>query len=186
MDRRQTELSKFLSYVLRHEPGAIGLAPDAGGWVRIDELLAAAAANGRAITRADLDLVVANNPKRRFAISADGDQIRASQGHSIDVDLGYEPASPPDVLYHGTALRFVDSIRERGLERGARHHVHLSVDRATALEVGRRHGEPAVLVVLAGAMARTGMTFFVSANGVWLTERVPAEFIRFQESGSGD
>src|SRR5688572_16861339 len=115
MDRRHTEISKFLSYVLRHRPQEIGVELDAHGWVAIDELLARSAAHGRAVSRDELDYVVAHNNKKRFAISEDGLRIRASQGHSTEVDLGYEARTPPDVLYHGTALQHLESIREHRL-----------------------------------------------------------------------
>jgi len=171
------KISKFMSYVLRHRPDEIGIELDPQGWVAIETLLAAAATHGRAITRAQLDDVVATNDKSRFAISDDGLRIRASQGHSIDVDLAYEAAEPPELLFHGTATRFLDSIREKGLVKGARHHVHLSADETTARSVGSRHGKPIVLTVRAGEMARGGALFYVSANGVWLTDAVPHEFL---------
>jgi putative RNA 2'-phosphotransferase len=177
MDKRHTRISKFLSYVLRHRPDEIGVQLDAQGWISIEELLAACTLRGRPITRDDLDYVVANNNKSRFALSEDGLRIRASQGHSVEIDLGYETAAPPEVLYHGTATRFMESIRRSGLIKGNRHHVHLSAEAATAREVGRRHGAPVVLRVRAGEMARAGVEFFVSANGVWLTDSVPYSYI---------
>lgn len=173
-----TKISRFLSYVLRHRPDEVGLTLDEGGWVGVDELLAACAARGRRISRADLEYVVANNDKRRFAFDDDRARIRASQGHSVEVDLGYEPADPPALLYHGTAERFLVSIMRGGLVRGSRHHVHLSPDPATAREVGTRHGRPLVLEVRSGDMARAGVTFYLAANGVWLTDRVPPEYLR--------
>lgn len=178
MDQRHTKISKFLSYVLRHRPDAAGLTLDTQGWVDIATLLAAAARQGVTMTRDDLEYVVANNNKKRFAVSDCGTRIRASQGHSVDVDLGYEPTEPPDVLYHGTATRNLDSIRASGLVRGNRRHVHLSRDVATALNVGGRHGKPVVLTVRAGEMHGAGHAFFVSANGVWLTEHVAPQFLR--------
>ena len=171
-----TRISKFLSYVLRHRPDAVGITLDAQGWVAIDLLLAAAAAHGTCISRDDLDDIVRNNPKQRFAISDDGTMVRASQGHSIAVELGYTPATPPAVLYHGTADRNLAAIRAEGLLKGRRHHVHLSIDPATAAQVGGRHGRPAVLIVRAAEMHAAGYTFHLSANGVWLTEHVPASF----------
>ena len=171
-------LSKRLSYVLRHRPDAAGVTLDAHGWVDVDVLLAGLAAAGTAMTRADLDRVVADNPKQRFALSPDGRRIRASQGHSIDVDLGYAPATPPAVLYHGTAERHLASIRTTGLERRGRHHVHLSATVATARTVGARHGRPVVLVVDAARMAVDGHAFFVTPNGVWLVEAVPPSYLR--------
>lgn len=177
-EKRLIKLSKFLSYVLRHRPGAIGLELDSHGWIPISDLLKACSAKaGRSITRADLDAVVATDSKMRFAVSEDGLRIRASQGHSIEVDLGYEPATPPAILYHGTTIRNLKSIRRHGLRKGRRHHVHLSADPITALAVGNRHGEPVVLEVRAGEMARAGAIFFRSTNGVWLTDHVSPAFI---------
>jgi putative RNA 2'-phosphotransferase len=94
----------------------------------------------------------------------------------------YEAAEPPALLYHGTAVRFVDSIRAEGLRKMGRHHVHLSADDVTARAVGQRHGKPAVLVIDAAAMAAAGIAFYVSTNKVWLVEHVPAPFIRFPAS----
>lgn len=166
--------SKFLSLVLRHDPSRIGIQPDGAGWVSVSELLAALQAHRRGMSRAQLEEVVATNDKQRFAFSPDGLRIRASQGHSIDVDLGYEPMTPPPVLYHGTPERNVASILEKGLLKGERHHVHLSADVATASKVGERRGRPVILEINAGAMAARGVPFFRSANGVWLVDHVPA------------
>jgi putative RNA 2'-phosphotransferase len=170
-------VSKFLSLVLRHEPEEIGLTLDARGWADVDELIRLANAAGRRLDRPLLERVVAENDKKRFAFSDDGRRIRASQGHSVVVDLDLPPTSPPEFLYHGTATRFLDSIRATGLRPGSRQHVHLSADEAAATTVGRRHGVPVVLVVRAGEMAAAGHPFYRSANGVWLTERVPPEFL---------
>lgn len=178
--RKLTTISKFMSFVLRHHPQAIGLALDGAGWAVVDELLARAAATGRAITRDELNEVVATNDKRRFALSDDGLRIRANQGHSIDVELGLEPVRPPDVLLHGTAARFVDSVLATGLARRSRHHVHLTQDAAIAEAVGRRYGQPVILRIAAGAMAARGHVFFRSDNDVWLVEHVPSEFIQVQ------
>lgn len=177
MDKRYTSISKFLSLVLRHRPEVMGVELDEQGWVAIDELLAACTAHGRALSRVELDYVVAHNNKQRFAVSEDGQRIRASQGHSVTVNLGYAPATPPKILYHGTARKFLPSIRAKGLVKGKRHHVHLSADPVTAQSVGQRHGEPVVLTVRAGEMMRAGMSFLHSANGVWLTEAVPFSYI---------
>ncbi|MFD3562517.1 RNA 2'-phosphotransferase [Streptomyces sp. NPDC058686] len=176
-ERRTVKVSKYLSKHLRHQPERIGLTLDEGGWVEIGTLLAAAAAHGFRITRDELDHVVAANDKRRFAI--EGSRIRASQGHTVDVDLGLPPATPPAHLYHGTVAAALDAIRAEGLRPMSRHDVHLSPDRETATRVGARRGRPVVLSVDAGAMHRDGHTFRVSANGVWLTEAVPALYLRF-------
>jgi putative RNA 2'-phosphotransferase len=175
-------ISKRLSYVLRHRPGSVGLTLDPNGWVAVDDLLAALAAHGRPVTRAELDAVVGGNDKRRFAVEAgpDGrDRIRASQGHSVQVDLGLTPLTPPPVLYHGTSAAAVPAIRDQGLRKGRRHHVHLSADQVTAHRVGaRRRDEVTVLTVDAAAMAAAGHPFYRSANGVWLTDHVPPRYLR--------
>ncbi|MEU6077922.1 RNA 2'-phosphotransferase [Micromonospora sp. NPDC047074] len=177
MDHRaMVRLSKRMSRALRHEPARVGLVPDQGGWVPVEDLLGALR-----IDRADLDAVVADNDKQRFAVErgADGvERVRASQGHSIPVDLGLTPCPPPARLYHGTSDTALDSIRATGLHRAGRHHVHLSPDEATAQRVGaRRAGGVVVLTVDAAAMARDGHVFYRSANGVWLTDAVPAGYL---------
>lgn len=179
MDASLVRMSKFLSKVLRHAPESVGLRLDEAGWVDVDELLAAAARAGVALDGPTLQRVVAENDKQRFALSPDGLRIRASQGHSVAVELGLAPVEPPEVLFHGTAERNLDSIRAQGLIPGSRTHVHLSADEATAVNVGRRHGRPVVLRVQSGEMHRAGHPFFRSDNGVWLTAAVPAEHIRF-------
>ena len=180
MDEKQrTRTSKFLSLVLRHEPHRIGLQLDANGWASVEELLSSSRRHGVPLDRTDLEEIVATNDKKRFSFSDDGQRIRANQGHSVPVELGYSATVPPARLYHGTATRFLESIRSKGLSKGERHHVHLSKDPETARKVGQRHGKPVVLTVSAEAMQRAGHIFFLSENGVWLTEHVPAEFIEF-------
>ncbi|MEV8043682.1 RNA 2'-phosphotransferase [Streptomyces griseoluteus] len=178
-DRRTMKVSKYLSKHLRHQPERIGLTLDPAGWVEIDTLLAAAAAHGFPISRAELDHVVAVNDKRRFAV--EGGRIRASQGHTVEVALGLPPATPPPYLYHGTVAGSLDAIRAEGLRPMNRHAVHLSADRETATRVGARRGRPVILAVDAGAMHRDGHVFHVSANGVWLTDAVPPRYLRFSE-----
>ena len=171
-------ISKFLSLVLRHQPELIGLPLDEAGWAEIDALIRLAQPHQR-LTRDLIDRAVAQNNKQRFAISEDGTRIRARQGHSIDVDLQLQPKPPPERLYHGTATRFVDAIRSAGLHKRSRRHVHLSANADTATHVGSRHGKPVVLIVRAGEMAAAGHAFFLSENGVWLTDAVPPAFIDF-------
>jgi len=177
MDAQLSRISKFLSLVLRHQPEVIGLSLDEHGWVNVDELLRAASQHGRALSLETLRAVVDTNDKKRFAFSDDGTRIRASQGHSLDVDLALEPREPPEVLFHGTATRFLDAILAEGLSARSRRYVHLSSDAETATRVGARHGKPVVLRVAAGRMHRAGATFYLSANGVWLTEAVPASYV---------
>jgi putative RNA 2'-phosphotransferase len=174
-----TQTSRFLSLVLRHKPEAIGLRLDAQGWAEVDELIRLVNLHGKPLTRELLERVVSENDKKRFAFSEDGKRIRASQGHSVEVDLALSPTSPPKLLYHGTATRFLDSIRATGLHSANRQHVHLSRDIETATKVGLRHGKPAILTIRAGAMHAAGHVFYLSANGVWLTELVPVDFIEF-------
>ncbi len=182
-ERRTVKVSKYLSKHLRHQPERIGLTLDENGWVPVEELLRAAARHGFAFSRAELDHVVAANDKRRFTIeggAAGGtgaDRIRANQGHTVTVDLDLPPAEPPAYLYHGTVARVMDAIRAEGLRPMARHHVHLSPDRETATRVGARRGRPLVLTVDAGAMHRVGHVFRVTANGVWLADAVPPQFL---------
>jgi putative RNA 2'-phosphotransferase len=178
MSDRIVETSKFLSYVLRHQPDAIGIALDSEGWTDIAALVAAAAQHGRRLDRALIEEIVRSNDKKRFALSNDGLRIRAVQGHSTaTVQLQHVETVPPPVLYHGTATRFLDAIRREGLRAGARHHVHLSQEHVTAVAVGSRHGKPAVLRVDAARMAADGFRFFLSENGVWLTNEVPASYL---------
>lgn len=175
---RRTKVSKYLSKHLRHEPERLGLTLAPGGWVGVDELLAACARNSFPVSRAELDEVVSTSDKQRFAFDPSGTRIRANQGHSTDVDLQLDPATPPDVLYHGTAETTVLLIQSAGLSKMSRHHVHLSPDVPTALRVGSRHGRPVVLAIDAAAMARDGHTFFRSDNGVWLVDAVPPRYLR--------
>lgn len=182
-ERRTVKVSKYLSKHLRHQPERIGLTLDENGWVPVEELLHAAARHGFAFFRAELDHVVAANDKRRFTIESgvQGDRIRANQGHTVAVDLDLPPAEPPAYLYHGTVARVMDAIRAEGLRPMTRHHVHLSPDRETATRVGARRGRPLVLTVDAEAMNRAGHVFRVSANGVWLADAVPPEFLRLRD-----
>lgn len=170
-------ISKVLSLVLRHSPEKIGITLDTQGWTDVEMLLQRLNAAGHNVDRALLEEVVATNNKQRFAFNEDGTMIRANQGHSVSVDLGYSPSEPPPFLYHGTAVTNVASIRESGIHKGNRHHVHLSSNKETAVQVGGRHGKPVVLVVRAGEMYVQGFAFFQSENGVWLTDFVPATFI---------
>lgn len=176
-DQHIIKISKYLSKHLRHKPEKIGIQLEEGGWVEVATLLAAAAQNGFPITLSELHEVVANNNKQRFAFDPTGRKIRANQGHSVEIDLQLEPQIPPDVLYHGTATRFLELILREGLQKMQRHHVHLSADEATARNVGARHGKPVVLRINAQAMAQAGFQFYCSANGVWLVEHVPVAFI---------
>ena len=170
-------ISKFLSLILRHKPEAAGIELDAEGWIDVADLLDGMAKAGRAVDLAQLVQVVESNDKQRFAFNDDRSRIRAVQGHSRPVDLGYAPSPPPDRLHHGTVARFLPAIRKQGLKPGRRRHVHLSPDRATAEKVGARRGRPVVLTIDSRRMGRDRYVFYRADNGVWLTDRVPAEYI---------
>ncbi len=176
LNKRLIKTSKFLSLVLRHRPEVIGLELDDAGWARTPDLIRLAREHGRELSEGLIREVVGTNDKRRFSLSDDGSRIRANQGHSLRIDLGLKPLAPPDILFHGTARRLLPSIERQGLLKGQRHHVHLSTEKATAHKVGSRHGQPVVLRVEAGRMHADGHAFFVSENGVWLTDRVPVGY----------
>ncbi len=185
MDKNLARFSKFLSLVLRHRPDKIGVDLDKAGWAPVADLLAAAKRQGVNLTVEVLRQIVEQNDKKRFQLSEDGTKIRANQGHSIGVELGLTPAKPPNLLFHGTAKHFVESIRKDGIARRRRDHVHLSADIVTAIKVGSRHGTPVVLTVQAGRMQADGLQFFRSENGVWLTESVPSQYVVIPEQGHG-
>jgi putative RNA 2'-phosphotransferase len=175
MTRDLVSASRFLSYVLRHNPDAVGVRLDEAGWVDIDTLLAALRRHGRPITPEVLARVVAGTDKQRFQV--EGGRIRAAQGHTVAVDLRLEPVPPPAVLFHGTVARFLSSILAEGLTPRGRSHVHLSADLHTAMTVGARRGKAVVLRIDAAGMHVAGYRFYRAANGVWLTDEVPARWI---------
>lgn len=174
----QKKVSKFLSYVLRHNPAAIDLKLNEQGWVSIKQLLQQLEHYKRPISHDELLEVVENNNKQRFKIDETGLYIRANQGHSIPIDLGLEPTTPPNLLYHGTAQKNKQSILEEGLQKRNRHQVHLSDQYATAVQVGSRHGKPLVFMVDTQAMQEAGHLFYQSDNGVWLTDHVPSQYLK--------
>ena len=169
------ETSKFLSYVLRHEPQAIGLQLDSEGWGEIESLIDGATKFGQALDIPLIQTVVNCSDKKRFSISDDGLRIRAVQGHSMaNVRPQHTEKTPPEFLYHGTASRFLNSIWQRGLIAGSRHYVHLSQDMTTAINVGQRYGSPVLLKIEAFRMFQQGFKFYQADNGVWLVSNVPA------------
>jgi putative RNA 2'-phosphotransferase len=182
-DKEKIRTSKFLSRILRHEPESVGLRPDDAGWVNVLDLVSTLHQHGRPLSTDQLLHIIATSDKQRFALSKDGQFVRANQGHSIPVDLKYPAQPPPEILYHGTARRFLESIRKQGLRKMKRHAVHLLEQVITARKVGARHGEAVILVVQAGEMHRVGHVFCRSTNNVWLVDHVPPQFIEF-EAGS--
>lgn len=180
MDEKERKAeSKFLSLVLRHKPETIGIELDEGGWIDVDVLIDALSSHNRGMSRSILEEVVRTNDKQRFSFSEDGQRIRANQGHSVEVQLGYEPAVPPETLFHGTPHQSVEAIEREGLKKMSRHHVHLHVDVDTSMAVGQRRGKPVLLRIRALDMYLAGFDFFVTPNDVWLTDYVPAEYIEF-------
>jgi putative RNA 2'-phosphotransferase len=180
MSKKLESLSKFISLVLRHKPETINLHLDPEGWADIDDLVALSTSNGTELTREIVLEIVATSDKKRFSVDVEGKRIRANQGHSIEVDLKLTPQVPPSVLYHGTASRFLAPILQQGLIPNGRQHVHLSAAEATAIEVGKRHGKPVVLIVNTAEMVNQGHQFYLSDNGVWLTDSVPPKFLTQQ------
>lgn len=168
--------AKFLSYVLGNAPGCIGLALDEQGWASIEALLAKCAGLGNPIDRATLDEIAQIGGRRRFMLSEDGSRIRVVRGGPAD-DPAMVPEQPPEILYHGTALRFVATIRAEGLRPGRRRHVHLQADAGAARTLGQRHGKPVVLQIAASAMHLAGHAFYRSENGIWLVHAVPPDFL---------
>ena len=178
MDKKQEiKLSKFLSLLLRHNPGAIGLELDGNGWANVDELIEKSSKKGKKFDLKDLKYIVKNCDKQRYTFNEDYTKIRANQGHSIKVDLDLKPSTPPEVLYHGTATRNLDSILKNGIHKSNRHHVHLSLDVGTATKVGQRHGKVVILQINAKQMNGDGHQFFLSKNNVWLTDFVDPKYI---------
>lgn len=171
------QTSKFISLILRHDPGKVGIVLDDAGWTDVATLLEALGRQGHPLTREELEDIVRTSDKQRYALSPDGARIRANQGHSVDVELDLPVTAPPARLFHGTVAEYLPSIREKGLIKGSRHHVHMSADVETAKKVGGRRGKPVILVVRAEEMVAAGHVFFRSANGVWLTDHVPPPFI---------
>lgn len=180
-NKERNNTSKFLSLVLRHKPEEIDLILDIEGWANVGELLEKLNANNRNISFDDLKEIVELNDKKRFMFSNDFSRIRANQGHSIDVDLRFEPITPPDILYHGTAEKNIASILEKGILKQDRNYVHLSIDIDTATKVGMRYGKPIVLKILALEMSKNDFLFYLSENNVWLTDFVPNKFISTQK-----
>lgn len=183
-EKENTRISKFLSLVLRHSPETIGIQLDENGWTDVATLIDRINANGISINIDILKYVVDTNSKKRFAFNEKFDKVRANQGHSVEVDLGYTPKQPPAILYHGTGERSVSKILLAGLQKMERHHVHLSADMETALKVGQRHGKPVLFEILAAQMYEAKFAFYLSDNGVWLTEHVPVRFIKPLDVGS--
>lgn len=177
-DKENIKTSKFLSLVLRHQPELIGLELEDNGWASVDKLIAKANKYGVQLDLNTLQHIVVTNSKKRFSLSDDLSKIRANQGHSVEVDLGYIAQVPPEILYHGTAIQNFESILQSGIEKRDRHHVHLSYDVETAIKVGQRHGKPLIFEVDAAQMHIDNFHFYLSENGVWLTDYVPSKYLK--------
>ena len=171
-----SQTSKFIALILRHKPEAIGITLDEHGWANVDELIKGIAKR-QPFDMAMLEEIVATDDKQRYSFNEDKTLIRANQGHSIPVDVELEEKAPPEILYHGTGIKFKASIDETGLIPKTRLYVHLSADKETALKVGQRHGSPIVYAINAARMHKDGYKFYISKNGVWLTKAVPAKYL---------
>ena len=179
-ENQKKSISKFLSLVLRHQPQTIGLTIDENGWAEVEELIAKCAKHNHIFSKEELQEIVVTNDKKRFSFNEDETKIRANQGHSIAIDLALNIAEPPEVLYHGTVEKFLQNIKQEGLLKMSRQHVHLSKDKETAIKVGSRRGSPVILVVNSFKMHKDGYSFLISDNGVWLTDHVPVKYIEFK------
>ncbi len=180
-ENRKKKISKFLSLILRHQPEVVGLSLEENGWVSVEKLIKACADDGKSFSLVELQEVVETNDKKRFAFDETGKKIRASQGHSVEVEIEFEKKLPPEILYHGTAEKNVGVILAEGLKKMSRHHVHLSAETETAEKVGRRYGKPVIFQVETTAMLAEDFEFYVSANGVWLVESIPPKFLSLKE-----
>ena len=171
-------ISRFISLVLRHKPETIGINLDQHGWANVKDLIKGINSKYSPFELKDLERIVAEDEKGRYSFNADKTKIRANQGHSIDVDVELKKTTPPPVLYHGTATRFVDSIRKEGIVPKSRLYVHLSSDLETAIKVGKRHGNAVVFTVNCEQMIADGNEFFLSENRVWLTKFVHPKYLK--------
>lgn len=173
------ETSKYISLILRHKPDVIGITLDEHGWANVSELIEGV---GRThpLDMQILEGIVASDEKQRYSFNEDKTLIRANQGHSIPVDVELEQVAPPEILWHGTGAKFVESINQSGLIAKSRLYVHLSRDYETAVNVGSRHGKPVVYKVHAKEMEQDGYAFYQSVNGVWLTKEVPKKYLEEQ------
>lgn len=174
------ETSKYISLILRHKPEVIGIKLDEHGWADVDELIKGVSKT-HALDREALERIVAEDEKQRYSFNEDKTLIRANQGHSIPVDIELEEMAPPMILYHGTGIKYKDSIDALGLIPKSRLYVHLSGDKETAKKVGQRHGKPIIYIVHSKAMSEDGYRFFRSANKVWLTKEVPSKYLEILE-----
>ena len=179
-EKAWTKLSKFLSFILRHKPELIDIKLDQHGWISTEELIQKCQKHGQFMDMKTLEYLVQNNSKQRFAFNGNKNKIRANQGHSVVIDLALDSVPPPMVLYHGTAQKYISSIQKEGLQKRNRHHVHLSSDLETAKKVGARHGKVVILTIATKKMADAAYSFYLTENGVWLTDHVPVEFIQFE------
>lgn len=178
-EQYKRKISTFMSLVLRHKPQEIGLLLDENGWALVSEFLSKMNARGTVLDFESLEEIVLTNDKKRFAFNEDKTKIRASQGHSVEINLDLKEITPPESLFHGTVEKFLPEIKNKGLLKMSRQHVHLSNDKETAIKVGSRRGNPIILIVNSAEMQKDGYKFYQSENGVWLTDNVPAKYIQF-------
>lgn len=176
-DIERKNIGKFISLILRHEPKKIDLDLDRNGWADVEELIRKSSIHKIYFTKKELELIVESNDKKRYSFNNDKTKIRANQGHLIPIDMEFEPVEPPEFLFHGTAERFLSSIREQGITKMSRQHIHLSSTKETANKVGARHGKSVVLTIHSGKMYKEGIIFHKSVNGVWLTDYVHPVYI---------
>lgn len=180
-EKREIELGKFLSLILRHNPDVVGISLDENGWADVEKLLKGMKKAGKHIDKSILEYIVQENNKKRYSFNEDHTKIRANQGHSVDVDIQLKKVIPPNLLYHGTAERFLENIKKQGICKQSRQYVHLSSDQNTAFTVGKRHGKPIVLTIDTESMVKDEIPFYLSKNGVWLCKFVEWKYVIQEE-----
>ena len=180
---RKNSTSKFISLILRHKPETIGITLDEHGWADVQELIDGINhAGGHSLDREILEEIVRSDEKQRYSFNEDHTLIRANQGHSIAVDVELEEKTPPDILWHGTGEKYVESIDAQGLIPKSRLYVNLSSDIETAKKVGSRHGRPVIYEIDCRQMAEDGYRFYESANHIWLTREVPVIYLKKEDA----
>ncbi|KLI39625.1 RNA 2'-phosphotransferase [Brachyspira hyodysenteriae] len=177
LTKEEIKISKFVSLVLRHKPEYIGLELSKDGWANVYELIEKIKSKGRNINKDILERVVLYNDKKRFSFNKNHTLIRANQGHSINVDLQFEEKEPPEILFHGTSISSIEKIKQEGIKKMNRLHVHLSLAEETAKKVGERHGKPAIIKINSKQMYEDGIKFYLSENKVWLCDYVDPKYI---------
>jgi putative RNA 2'-phosphotransferase len=167
--------SRWMSYVLRHNPERYGLQPDRYGFVDFEEFLQIASRRYPDLGADRIRALIEASGTSRFEIA--GERVRARYGHSIAVDPVGPPVEPPEALFFGTDASSADTIAAQGLIPADRRHLHLSTTPEEALTIAQRKtSNPMVFRILAQDAHKTGVAFFRESE-LFLTARVPPAFL---------